>query len=62
MEHEGETQSPPGPKPKGLRGWTKSELGKDLGVHKIGVSEVSRVKCSKIAILVLRYNEYKMAP
>ena len=44
MEHEGETQSSSGPKPKGLGGWTKSELGKDLGVHEIGMSEVSRVR------------------
>ena len=47
MECEGETWSPPGPKPKGLGGWRKSKLGKDLGAHEIGVSEVSRVKYSK---------------
>ena len=52
VRYKGKTQSPLGPRPKGLGGQTKSELGKDLGVHKIGTS--------KVVILVLRYNRYKM--
>ena len=59
MEHEGKTQSPLEPRPEGLGGQTKSELGKDLGVHEIWASGAGT---SKIAILVLRYNGYRMAP
>ena len=43
-----------GPRPEGLGGQTKSESGIGLGVHEIGTS--------RIVILVLRYNEYKMVP
>ena len=40
VEREGKTQSPPGPRPEGLGGWTKSESGIDLGAHEIGVSGI----------------------
>ena len=60
MGCEGETWSFPGLKPEGLGGQTKSKLGEDLGVHKIGTSEQS--KDTVKVILVLRYNRYKMAP
>ena len=59
-----------GPRPKGLRGRTKSELGKDLGAQGQETSSSrdkqnstgNSTRNSKMAILVLRYNEYKMAP
>ena len=46
MEHEGETRSPPGPRPKGLRGQTKSESGKDLSVHETGTSGIANSNLS----------------